>query len=358
MQYNKTFPILVIIISIAVGAGCKKNNYGNGSPNPGGKVTVTTIAGDGSDAFADGPALSAKFHSPFDVAVAPDGTIYVSDFNDHRIRKISGGQVTTYAGNDNYGIVNGDLGQSQYKNPYRIAVDGNGNLYTLDQVDPRIRKISTADYVSTYAGSDQPGFLNGAALMAQFAVNAGGIATDAQGNVYIGDSFNNRIRRINQATGVSTYAGSGGVGFVNGDTAIAQFRYPDGIALDQQGNLYLVDGGNFVIRKVTPTGVVSTFAGSGTRGTRDGDAGTAEFYDIGDIVVDNQGNLYVSDGNVVRKITAQGVVSTIAGSSPGYVDGDGAVAKFKGIGGLGIDAQGNVYVADINNNRIRKISFQ
>ena len=157
---------------------------------------------------------------------------------------------------------------------------------------------------------------------------------------------------------MSTQAGNGAEGFIDGDIATAHFRFPDGIAIDGQGDLYVADAGNLCIRKVTPAGVVSRLAGSGTRGTADGNATDAQFNLIGDIVADSRGNLYVTDDNSIRKITPQGVVSTIAGSTAGYVDGDGATAKFRNPIGLGIDAQGNIYVADGNNNRIRKISFQ
>jgi len=284
--------------------------------------------------------------------------MYVADYNDHRIRKISGGQVSTFAGNAGYGIVNGNGASAQFQNPYRITTDGNGNVYVLDGSDPRVRKISAAADVITYAGTNQPGFLNGAALTAQFSANASGVVTDAQGNVYIGDIFNHRIRKISVAGQVSTLAGSGAEGAGNGDAANAQFSYPQGVAADAQGNIYVADGGNFCIRKIATSGIVSRFAGSGTRGTADGTAMVAQFNLISDIVTDRQGNLYVGDNNSIRKVTPQGVVSTIAGSTEGYADGDGATAKFKGVGGLGIDAQGNIYVADINNNRIRKVSFQ
>ncbi|MDP4261761.1 MAG: NHL repeat-containing protein [Bacteroidota bacterium] len=357
MIYSKNYFILFTAIIMIAGTGCKKNNQGNGLSTET-KATVTTIAGEGTGAYANGPALSAKFDSPVDVAVADDGTIYVADYNNHRIRKIAGDQVSTLAGNDTFDILNGNGELARFKNPYRIALDAGGNLYVLDQVDPRVRKISPAGYVSTYAGTDQPGFLNGATLMAQFEVNAEGIGADAQGNVYIGDTFNERIRRISTAAQVSTFTGSGSEGFTDGEPGTAQFRFPDGIACDRQGNLYVADAGNFCIRKISPAGVVTRFAGSGVRGNADGNAGVAQFNLIGDIVVDGGGNLYVTDDNRIRKVTPQGVVSTIAGSTAGYVDGDGTTAKFKDPGGLGIDAQGNIYVADINNNRIRKISFQ
>ncbi|HZZ75637.1 MAG TPA: hypothetical protein VFE04_06885, partial [Puia sp.] len=157
---------------------------------------------------------------------------------------------------------------------------------------------------------------------------------------------------------VSTYAGMEAEGFTNGNSGNAQFRYPAAIAFDKPGNLFVADGGNFCIRKITTDGMVSTFAGSGTGGTADGDPVTAQFYAINDMVADNKGNLYVADDNRIRRIAPDGTVSTIAGDSAGYQDGEGSAARFHGIGGLGIDASGNLYVADIANNRIRKVSFQ
>ncbi|MDO6432986.1 NHL repeat-containing protein [Flavitalea sp. BT771] len=346
--------VLIVVLSI----GCKKGNHYGGSDQPDKKAIVSTIAGDGTDAVVNGPALSAAFSTPADVAVAPDGTIYVVDYNDHRVRKIAGGQVSTLAGSDSTGIVNGHGGAARFKDPYRIATDPAGNCYVIDEVDPRIRKITPNGDVTTYAGTNAPGFANGPALSAQFLINAEGLASDEHGNIYVGDTFNGRIRAVSQAAQVTTAAGDGAEGFRNGDKGTAEFRYPGAVTCDQQNNIYVMDAGNLVIRKITPGGVVSTFAGSGVRGTADGDATTAQFDQPLDLVADAQGNIYVIDDQRIRKVTTQGKVSTVAGGVKGYADGDGADAKFNTPFGLGIDAQGNVYVADANNNRIRKITFQ
>lgn len=171
-------------------------------------------------------------------------------------------------------------------------------------------------------------------------------------------SINERVRKISTGGQVSTYAGNGMEGITDGDLSTAQFRFPAGIAFDELGNLFMCDAGNLCIRKVTPAGVVSRFAGSGTKGTADGNATNAQFYAIIDLIADSQGNLYVIDDNRIRKVTPQGDVSTIAGSNAGFADGEGTIAKFKNPLGLGIDTQGNIYVADVNNNRVRKITFQ
>jgi sugar lactone lactonase YvrE len=365
---KKHFIPLIAVLLIAV-IGCKKTTQQSEPstqppvqpptvPPPDKKWVVTTIAGDGTRGYLEGPALSAKFNAPSDVAIAPDGTLYVADFRNHRIRKIAAGEVSTLAGNNSFGIVNDNGALAQFGNPYRIALDPAGNVYVIDEADIRIRKINTTANVSFFAGTNRAGFLDGPVLTAQFQWNEGGIVADIQGNMYISDQLNNRIRKVSIAGQVSTVAGNGTGGFQDGDAETAQFNFPDGIAFDTQGNLFIAELANYCIRKITPNGIVSRFAGNGIFGIADGAAGIAQFNSPGDMVADADGNLFVIDNNRIRKITPQGVVSTIAGGEEGYADGDGASAKFSGLSGLGIDAQGNLYAADINNNRIRKISLQ
>jgi sugar lactone lactonase YvrE len=222
-----------------------------------------------------------------------------------------------------------------------------------------VRKIGPDGYVTTFAGNPVPGFSDGPAFQAQFQVNAEGIAADGQGNIYVGDTFNERIRKINTAAQVNTLAGDGMEGFRDGDAGSAEFRFPGAIVFDKQGNLYVWDYGNYCIRKITPAGVVSKFSGSGENGYEDGNASQAKFHVVFDMVADSEGNLYVADDNRIRKVTPTGSVSTIAGgSTAGYRDGEGTIARFALPSGLAIDEEGNIYVADANNNRIRKISFQ
>jgi streptogramin lyase len=348
----------IFVILFVAANGCKKDYPQPTTPQKENKWVVTTFAGEGTGAFNDGPLLSAKFKSPTGVTVAADGTLFIADMGNHRIRKISDGLVSTFAGNDTEGFINGHGLDAQFKSPYHIGSDKNGNLYILDQDISLIRKISPAADVSVFAGVVNPGYADGAAITARFQSDASAVIADQSGNIYIGDTFNNSIRKINSDGQVSTFAGMQAEGFRNGDANNAQFRYPVAIAFDKPGNLFVADEGNYCIRKISIDGIVSTFSGSGTGGTTDGDHSTAEFNFINDMVADNRGNLYVADDNRIRKITPDGTVSTIAGSSAGYEEGDGASARFHGIGGLGIDVSGNLYVADIANNRIRKISFQ
>ena len=319
------------------------------------KTIVSTLAGDGTAGFLDGPALTAKFKSPIDVAVLPDGTMYVADAFNSSIRKIEKGLVTTFAGNGNANITNGNCTTARFKIPSRLALDVEGNLYILDAADPRVRKITPVADVSTLAGANKFGYGDGEAGIAQFGQSFG-IVTDVQGNIYVADSQNDRIRKISAAGFVTTIAGNGVQGFVNGNGDTAQFHFVTGITIDKEGNLFVSDFTR--IRKITPAGFVSTFAGSYIRGYANGKRAIAQFSQLEDIAIDEQGNIYATDKDRIRKITPQGIVSTIAGSIAGYEDGDGASAKFDGPQGLGIDKEGNIYVADFNNRRIRKISFE
>ncbi len=316
---------------------------------------VTTMAGDGVPGLVDGPTLKARFKSPLDVVVSPDGKIYVADAFNSCIRKIENGQVSTFAGNGSANITDGKSILARFKIPSRLTLDANGNLYTLDAADPRIRKITPTAEVSTYAGVGKIGFRDGEAANAQFGQSFG-IVSDPAGNIYVADSQNNRIRKISLDRKVITLAGTGIQGNVNGKGDIAQFYFATGIIVDNLGNLFVSDINR--IRKISPTGVVSTFAGSNISGYEDGKKGIAKFSQIEDLATDGRGNIYLTDENRIRKITAQGFVSTVAGSDAGYKDGDATAAKFDGPQGLVIDKQGNIYVADFNNNRIRKISFE
>ena len=309
------------------------------------KIFVSTVAGDGTAGFLDGPALSAKFKSPLDVAVLPNGTIYVADAFNSCIRKIHNGMVTTFAGNGNANIINGNGSKARFKIPSRLTLDGKGNLYILDAADPRIRKITGDADVSIYAGTSIFGFKDGETVVAQFGQSFG-IVVDEQENVYVADSQNDSIRKISFDGQIITIAG----------VPIKHFHFVTGIAISKQGNLFVSDVCR--IRKITPEGIVSTFAGSYQKGYADTRGRAAQFSQIEDLIMDQQENIYVTDENRIRKITPQGMVSTIAGSVAGYKDGDGKTAEFDGPQGLGIDLYGNIYVADFNNKRIRKISFE
>src|SRR5688572_4378550 len=309
------------------------------------KIIVSTIAGDGTAGFLDGPALNAKFKSPLDVAVLPNGTIYVADAFNSCIRKIHDGVVATFAGNGKANITNGHGSKARFKMPNRLTLDSKGNIYTLDAADPRIRKITGDADVSTYAGTNIFGFKDGGTIVAQFGQSFG-IVVDERENIYVADSQNDSIRKISFDGQIITIAGG----------PVKQFHFVTGIAINKQGYLFVSDVCR--IRKITPAGIVSTFAGSYQKGYDDGKGAAAKFSQIEDLVIDEQENIYVTDENRIRRITPSGIVSTIAGGTAGYKDGDGASAKFDGPHGLAVDKEGSIYVADFHNKRIRKICFE
>jgi len=244
-----------------------------------------------------------------------------------------------------------------------VAVDSSGNVYVADTDNHRIRKITPADriedrVVSTFAGTDTRGHADGPGTEAQFNYPYG-VAVDSSGNVYVADADNNRIRKITPEGVVSTFAGST-EGSADGTATTAQFHHPTGVAVDSSSNVYVADADNNRIRKITPEGGVSTFAGS-TEGSADGTATTARFQSPTGVAVDSEGNVYVADAdnNRIRKITPEGVVSTFAGSTEGFADGTGTEAQFNYPIDVAVDSSGNVvYVADTGNHRIRKIEYK
>ena len=320
--------------------------------------TVSTLAGTGAIGFVNGAGTSARFNNPTGVALDVSGNVYVADYDNAAIRKITpAGVVSTLAGTGTSGFVNGSGASARFYSPMGVAVDVSGNVYVADTNNHAIRKISPAGVVSTLAGSGSAGFVDGTGTTASFYY-PGGVAVDVSGNVYVAEN-NHVIRKISPAGVVSTLAGSGAIGFVNGNATTARFNSPGGVAVDSFGNVYVADSGNYAIRKITPAGVVTTLAGSGTVGLVNGTGTTARFSNAQSVAVDGSGNVYVADlrNYVIRKITPAGVVSTLAGSgSVGFVDGPGASASFNFPWSVAVQGSGYVFVADASNNAIRKIA--
>jgi sugar lactone lactonase YvrE len=265
--------------------------------------------------------------------------------------------VSTLAGSGEYGFADGTGAEAKFNNPNGVAVDAAGNIYVADTFNNRIRKITAAGEVSTLAGSGRYGVIDGAGTAADFGFPSG-VAVDTAGNVYVADWGYDRIRKITAAGEVSTLVGSSAFGLAYATIVTADFGSPMGVAVDTVGNVYVADWGSGAIRKITAAGEVSTLAGPGY-GFADGMGAEAKFANIYGIAVDTAGNVYVPDrdNNRIRKITAVGEVSTLAGSSDaGFVDGRGAAAKFSGPYGVAVDTAGNVYVADTYNHSIRKIT--
>jgi sugar lactone lactonase YvrE len=291
------------------------------------------------------------FSNPQGVVADAQGNVYVADGFNNRIRKITPtGDVTTYAGNGNPGFADGPAATAEFYAPQGIAIDAQGNLYVADIGNNSIRKISTLGVVSTFAGNGIRGYVNGAAATAQFN-NPQGVAVDASGNVFVADRSNNLIRKITAAGVVSNFAGSGAAYYYNSTTNLSSFNAPKGVAVDASGNVYVADAGNYSIRKITAAGTATTIAGSPVQTTIIGSPSG--------ISIDSKGNLYIADqGGRILEITAGNILYTLAGTAntSGFVDGNGVAAKFFSPQGLTIDNKGNIYVADYENNIIRKIT--
>lgn len=317
------------------------------------EVHVSTIAGS-TQGFVDGTGTMAQFSRPNGITIDTGGTLYVADNNNHRIRKITPqGVVSTLAGSTE-GFADGSGTTAQFTFPTGIAIDTDGTLYVTDTGNHKIRKITPQGVVSTLAGSSS-GFADGQGSVAQFN-RPYGIAIDTDNNLYIADSYNHKIRKITPEGVVSTLTGNT-EGFADGTGTMAKFSYPLGITIDIDSNLYVTDYENHKIRKITPQGVVSTIAGS-TLGFADGIGTIAQFsFPLG-ITIDTDSNLYVADteNHKIRKITPEGVVSILAGSTEGFADGTGTTAQFTYPYRITIDTGGTLYVADNSNHKIRKIT--
>jgi hypothetical protein len=332
--------------------------------------SVSTLAGK-ADTFGstDGVGSAARFNFPTSLALDASGNLYVADGLNRVIRKVvvSTGAVTTLAGSVGVvGKADGTGTAATFSNPVGIAVDSSGNVYVADYTNQLIRKVTSAGVVTTIAGvAGMPGALDGQGYNSTPALFSSpvGAAVDGSGNVYIADSGNNAIRKVKSSGEVSTFAGSSGsVGWAGGNGTSASFNTPGGIALDPTtGDFFVADTVNHLIRKVTKTGEVSIFAGTAAvAGSADGLGTAASFNLPSAVAVDNVGNVYVADydNNTIRKITPAGQVSTFAGAAgiQGSADGVGTTAaRFNHPRGVAVDSGGNVYVADFGNHTIRKI---
>ncbi len=331
---------------------------------------VSTVAGvlPSSSTDENIPALSSPLLSPLGLTFDSSGNLLVSDNVEHRVRRITpAGIAATLAGNGFFGF-EGDGGQAlaaQVGGPRGLAFDRNNNLWIVSGAGPTIRRITPAGLISTIAGNNL-GFSGdgGPARTAAF-LNPNGIAADAAGNIYIADTGNHRIRRIDTAAlTISTFAGSGDPGFAGDDgrATQAQLTNPRFLTFDSAGNLYIADTGNNRIRRVTPGGIISTYAGNGSTGAT-GDGGPATSAALGvptGIAFDASDTLYIATSNRIRKVDAPTrSIATIAGNNVVGFSGEGVLATAASLDspqGVAVDASGAIFFVDQRNYLVRKLT--
>lgn len=332
---------------------------------------IQTVAGNGQFRFAGegGPATSATLYLPTAVAVDKKGNLYITEPEQARVRKVAApsGIITTFAGTGDQGF-SGDGGPAaaaELSFPAGLAVDRTGSLYIADQINGRVRKVAPDGTISTVAGNGHLTF-NGDNIPATTASLAGpsALAFDSAGNLYIADTYSHRVRKVTADGNITTFAGTGTQGYSGdgGQAAQATLYQPAGLAFDAQDNLYIADSQNSAIRKVTPKGVISTVAGNGISGFG-GDGGPAlkaMLREPDAVAVDAAGNVYIGDVRNfrIRKVTPDGVISTFAGTGAPFYSGDGGPAASANIAGpisLAIDSAGDLIFADWFDHRVRAV---
>ncbi|MFK8905631.1 RICIN domain-containing protein [Streptomyces sp. YS-3] len=339
----------------------------DGSP----AAAISTVAGTGVAAYKgdNEPAVEAQLNRPYGIALDANGTLYLSDFYNNRVRRITtDGRISTVAGTGQAAF-KGDGGpavSAQLNYPREVVVDSTGTLYIADTNNHRIRKVTADGTISTVAGTGTAGFAGdgGPATGARLNLPVG-LALNSAGELHISEYYNNRIRKVATDGTINTVAGTGQAGFKGdgGPAAVAQLRNPHGLAVDDADNIYIADYANHRIRKIDPDGGISTVAGTGTAGFSgdDGPAVSAKLNGPVGVAVDSTGTLYISDysNHRVRKVTADGTISTVAGTgNAGFGGDDGlpASAQLNYPFGLALDCVDTLFIADHLNHRIRKIT--
>lgn len=334
--------------------------------------TIVTLSGNGTAGYGgDGlPAAAAMLHSPFGVATDTAGNVYIADRGNHRVRKINtAGIMATLAGNGTGGY-SGDGGpatDAALNSPTGMATDRQGNCYIADLANHCIRKVTTSGTISTICGNGAPGNSGDGGPATAAQLNAPrGVAVDTAGILYIADQANNRVRCIGTDGIITTLAGTGTAGYSGdgGPAHAAQLHGPYGVAADRQGNVYIADVDNQRIRKVSPDGTIHTVAGNGTGGYSGdwGPATAAALYEPIGVAVDTAGTLYIADGwNArIRIVAPSGTIHTLAGNGVAGYSGDGGGPEHAQLHhpyGVAVSVAGGVYIADHTNHRVRHIPY-
>jgi uncharacterized protein (TIGR03437 family) len=333
--------------------------------------TISTLAGNGNSGFSGdgGTATGAALANPRGIVSDPAGNVYFCDFTNNRVRKIStNGTISTVAGTGVAGY-NGDNIQgtsARLSSPYRVAMDPAGNLYIADPGNNRIRKLAPNGIITTVAGNGNSNFTGDGGLATVASLSyAEDAVIDVYGNMFIADSGNNVIRKVDLNGVITTVAGTGRAAYTGDGGAATQatLNLPVSIAVDPAGNIYISDQGNNVVRKVDTNGVMSTVAGSGILafGGDGGPAKNAEFNNPAGLALDAANNLYITDvgNNRIRVMLTNGTITTIAGNGVAGSAGDGGPAlsaQLNAPRSVGVGTFGNVYIADFSNNKIRLLT--
>ena len=378
-QYSIALGFVNLLFALAI-ASCSKNSSTPPSSNNNNNNNlsigfISTVAGNGSNTYNGDSLATLAGMDPYSVCIDTAGNLYIADSWNNRIRKVfPNGKITTIAGNGKGGF-SGDGGQAtaaQLNWPEGICLDKNGNLYIADYLNNRVRKVSTNGIISTVAGTSNIILGNGDGGLASSATLSGpyGLCIDKLGNLFIADYYDHRIRKVSTTGIITTYAGSTKTSF-SGDGGLATaagFFYPYGICMDTSGNLYISDDFDHRIRKVSSNGIISTISGTGQLGFM-GDGGSAtnaQFEFPEGLCLDAAGNLYITDkGNDrIRMISPDGKIKTVAGAGLVIVSklGDGGLAtdaEILGPKGVCTDAAGNyLYIADQANHLVRKVRLK
>ena len=333
---------------------------------------ISTVAGTGAGGNNGdgGPAVSASLAFPADVAIDAAGNLFIADSGISAIRKVTpSGTITTLAGNSAIWppTYSGDGEQAtaaSLDHPFGLAFDPAGNLHFSDQNNRRVRRITSSGIISTVAGNGVANFSGDDGPAVQAAMDfPTDVEVDSLGNLYIADAMNHRVRKVTPAGTITTIAGTGVAGFSgDGGAAVsAQLHTPVSVAIDSSGNVYIADAYNRRIRRVTPAGSISTYAGNGSGNNfQDGVQATSTSIGIpGGIAIDDAGTLYIAGDNRILKVTAAGIVSTIAGNGISGYSGDGGPAKSATLAipnHIAADKAGNLFVTDMSNGAVRKIT--